>query len=418
MMPEKVMDENRLKFAVGVLVIASIATGVILTFLFGAIPNILNREYMLMVSFPSADGIKVNSPVVMRGVQIGRVSGRELRQDDVLLTIGIEAAYQETLTRQYLPRIGSSSLITGDANLEFVKAKPEELVGLDATTLTQSYQNQDYLSSVRSSGGPFDLLMGMEDELAETLQSVRGASESLQSVSQNVNALVDDAKKVVGNTDQNLDAFSTEAREAIVEFQGLMTDLRGLFGDPEFRAALGDSVSELPTVMKELQSTLRSSRDTFDAFEKIGRTAEGTVENADAALKDLREAIVSAKGTAMSAQKTFSNLEKITDPLAANSDELAADLFSTIKSLNGSLQQVEVFLTAANNNEGTLRRLLEDDEVYWHLKRTIENAEIVSAKLIPIIDDARVFSDKIARDPRQLGVKGALDRRGTGLGLK
>ena len=29
----------------------------------------------------------------------------------------------------------------------------------------------------------------------------------------------------------------------------------------------------------------------------------------------------------------------------------------------------------------------------------------------PILDDVRVFSDKIARDPRQLGLKGALDRR-------
>ncbi|MBW8885216.1 MAG: hypothetical protein JF612_10690, partial [Planctomycetia bacterium] len=30
----------------------------------------------------------------------------------------------------------------------------------------------------------------------------------------------------------------------------------------------------------------------------------------------------------------------------------------------------------------------------------------------------RIFSDKIARDPRLLGVKGALDRRPTGTGNK
>ena len=36
----------------------------------------------------------------------------------------------------------------------------------------------------------------------------------------------------------------------------------------------------------------------------------------------------------------------------------------------------------------------------------------------PILDDIRIFSDKIARDPRQLGLKGALDRRPVGTGTK
>jgi phospholipid/cholesterol/gamma-HCH transport system substrate-binding protein len=34
------------------------------------------------------------------------------------------------------------------------------------------------------------------------------------------------------------------------------------------------------------------------------------------------------------------------------------------------------------------------------------------------MNDIRVFSDKIARDPRQLGLKGALDKRPLGAGTK
>ena len=43
---------------------------------------------------------------------------------------------------------------------------------------------------------------------------------------------------------------------------------------------------------------------------------------------------------------------------------------------------------------------------------------MATAKVRPILDDVRIFSDKIARDPRQLGVKGALSKTPSGYGLK
>ncbi len=51
-------------------------------------------------------------------------------------------------------------------------------------------------------------------------------------------------------------------------------------------------------------------------------------------------------------------------------------------------------------------------------ERVVDSVEETTVKVRPIIDDVRIFTDKIARDPRQLGVKGALDRRSSGLGLK
>ena len=45
------MDENKLRFGVGVLVISAIGIGIILTFLFGAFPSVLNRDYTLPLFF-------------------------------------------------------------------------------------------------------------------------------------------------------------------------------------------------------------------------------------------------------------------------------------------------------------------------------------------------------------------------------
>ena len=59
-----------------------------------------------------------------------------------------------------------------------------------------------------------------------------------------------------------------------------------------------------------------------------------------------------------------------------------------------------------------------NDEVYYEFRRTLQNIEAATARVRPILDDVRVFTDKIARDPRQLGVRGALGKRPTGSGLK
>ena len=71
-----------------------------------------------------------------------------------------------------------------------------------------------------------------------------------------------------------------------------------------------------------------------------------------------------------------------------------------------------------NSGEGTLGRLVRDDELYDRLEMATTNIEDATRRIRPILNDVRVFTDKIATDPRQLGVKGALDRKPLGIGLK
>ena len=79
---------------------------------------------------------------------------------------------------------------------------------------------------------------------------------------------------------------------------------------------------------------------------------------------------------------------------------------------------VQLFGKALNNKDGSVRLLLDDQEMYWKIRRTVENIESATARIRPILDDVRVFTDKVARDPRQLGVRGAISKRPSGLGLK
>jgi hypothetical protein len=72
-----------------------------------------------------------------------------------------------------------------------------------------------------------------------------------------------------------------------------------------------------------------------------------------------------------------------------------------------------------NNSQGTVQKLLADDQLYNSFVRTLENVELLTHRMQPIVEDARIFSDKLARDPSQLiGVRGVINGRGAGLGVK
>jgi phospholipid/cholesterol/gamma-HCH transport system substrate-binding protein len=72
------------------------------------------------------------------------------------------------------------------------------------------------------------------------------------------------------------------------------------------------------------------------------------------------------------------------------------------------------FGDALNNREGSLGRLTSDAELYNNLNQAAKNVEELTRQLRPILNDVRVFTDKISRDPGRLGVRGVF-QQGSGI---
>jgi phospholipid/cholesterol/gamma-HCH transport system substrate-binding protein len=53
---------------------------------------------------------------------------------------------------------------------------------------------------------------------------------------------------------------------------------------------------------------------------------------------------------------------------------------------------------------------MKDRQLYDNLSQAAENVNCLTRQLRPVVNDVRVFTDKIARHPEQLGVRGALQR--------
>ncbi|QDT13232.1 MlaD family protein [Planctomycetes bacterium K23_9] len=440
------MDDNKLRFGVGVLVIAAIGIGIILTFLFGAFPAVLSDEYQVTVRFDSAAGVSTNTKVLRDGVEIGRVTNVKLVEDDseggVQLQLAIDGTYR--LSHEYIPRIGIGSVITGDAKLEFVKGDARTLARIaaevdDPDFIRSKFTDGELYQFGDNAEDPFNMLFGLEDQVRLTMESIRGASDSIGQTGQNVNQLVGDARGTVDETQKKIDAVADEAVATLKRFQEAIIEVKDLVGDPQLKDSLQASLDRIPDVLKEAQGTFESFNKVGTQFESVGREAEGlikeakpivdnlnrtvdgarsTVEGAGETLSTIDDAFKTAGRTFQSAERTIKNIERVSEPLAQNADQLVAQVMQSLRSVDRALAQVETFGSSLNNSNGTVKRLLEDDEIYWQIRRTIENVEQASARIKPILDDARIFSDKIARDPRQLGIRGAVTRRPNGMGLK
>ncbi len=403
------MDENRLRFGVGVLVISAIGIGIILIFLFGAFPSVLQRDYTLSVVFPSAEGIGANTPVVRDGVRIGRVSSIDLREEGgVLVTLAMDSS--KTLSHSYIPQISSGNFVTGDAQLEFVRATPERLSQIfeeDTDIINNPYTDGEFVDYGTKSEG----ILELQTDIELTFEAIRNAGITITAAADSVNQLATGVREVVGGTDSKFEQVADQAIQALQEFENTMEEIRSIVGNPQLQANLETTFAQLPVVLEDVQEALGSAQNTFDRFEKVGVQFERVGEAAV-------ETVKGARSTVESAQKAVQNIETFTDPLAANGEAIVQQVMSTLNKLDRTLTDVNAFTTAFNNESGTLKRLLADEELYWQISRTVENIEQATARVRPILDDVRIFTDKIARDPRQLGVKGALSSRPNGLGLK
>jgi phospholipid/cholesterol/gamma-HCH transport system substrate-binding protein len=109
-------------------------------------------------------------------------------------------------------------------------------------------------------------------------------------------------------------------------------------------------------------------------------------------------------------QKNLKNLEGLTEPLGKNGETLVQRMTDGTDKLNRVMDEMLHFSQMLNDPNNTIGQLLNNPELSQHLNRAVKNVDDLIRQLKPILDDARVFSDKIARHPETLGVRGAIQR--------
>lgn len=363
------MDERVIQFRVGVLVVATAIITVILIVLFGELPPWLGGGYRVHVQFAQAPRVGIDTPVRKNGILIGRVTKVTLQDDGVLVTSKIMKQY--SLRTNEICRIGVGNLF-GDAVMEFVLSD-------DPEHTSEPVRDGDFLQG-QVAKDPLSVLVDLQAVVVDLQDDVARALTSMTHAGDQVGTLAGNLNSMLENNQDLLVRVLTKTESALTSIDRAATTFNQLAGDPQVQQDLRQSLALVPQMLSQASDTLHS----------LQRMSE-------------------------SAETNLRNIESITRPLGERGHEFVVDIEDKLAILGGIMQQLHDFSIALNSPEGSLGQLVHDGQLYERINSAAANIEAVSVQLRPIINDVRIFTDKIARDPRQLGVRGALDRRRSGL---
>jgi len=96
---------------------------------------------------------------------------------------------------------------------------------------------------------------------------------------------------------------------------------------------------------------------------------------------------------------TEKTLRKFSEP--AREGELAPvdQIAKAMENINDVTSVLRSVMNKIDQGEGSIGALMNDRELYNRLNRAARNIEDISRQLKPVVADARVITDKVARHP-------------------
>ena len=201
------------------------------------------------------------------------------------------------------------------------------------------------------------------------------AARSLAKAGDQVEKLAADIDRIVGPNNDQFERILTKTEKSLDQLQKTMNNFDMIIGDKETNEKFRQAISEFPTTLKQTE-----------------------------------DAIASIQKTSMVAQRNMENLEGFTKPLGERGEGLINSADRSIRRLDELLGQMQQFSRQLNSREGSLGQLMYNPQLYQNLSEAATNINEISRQVKPILNDARAFSDKIARHPELLGVHGALQQ--------
>ena len=354
------MTERQMQFRVGLFVILAVIASAVMVFHFGQLSELWEPQYPLLLHFDAAPGVYPGTPVRRNGVAIGKV-------DDVVFdkyeggVIVIARINSDVKLRQDA-RPGLVQSILGDATIEFTPGKSPRF--LESGAKIQGKTPKD----------PMQLVEELERNVSKTLVTFNQTGAEWNKLAQNLNGLMDTNRG-------NLNEVIERSVVSLDEFTQTMTLAQNALGSANL--VLGD-----PKMQESMQKTMEALPKMIDETRQAIQTVRLAVAKADQSLGDLNE---------------------VTMPLAEKSTSIVTQLDSTVANLDAISGQLRAFVELAVKEDGSIQQLASNPDLYRNLNNSAVALSVLLNNLEPILKDARIFSDKIARHPEIIGLSGALN---------
>lgn len=386
------MSNRRKEFFIGMMVIGVIAGVFLMTILFGAERGFFigNKGGQRMtIVFQKGGGISQNSLVLKNGIKIGRVYSVELvdnvERSEVHVSFELEPGIK-IYSNEYA-KINRTLL--GDASIEFVD---------DPDYVGQVFEiNAGDVIPGRNTGDLMGTVSNIEGDLAQALQNINKASEGVTLFMQNVNTILGDEVELEEKKER-LQGVFTNLTSTLDSVNNLASNLNLIVSDEEIISNIRRTTGEAPKLLEQINSLTTGAQNFMSNAQQIGDQVSKTLDR--------------AKTTFDLVDKNLDNVSVFTTALAEEGpqmltalNESSVDIKSTITSLRdtvGNISELAANLNEKIDDPDSTVGVLFDHETADSLRHIVKNAEEISKKLYPILDDARAFSNKIAHRPSSL----------------
>jgi len=367
-----------MQLRIGLMVVGIAIIVAILLFAFGGQESPLEYfqvKNVFYVKFPEAPSVTADTPVRKSGVRIGRVAKVRLPEEvgEIELDNGTGAVVTIEIDRNR--RIFNDEIclikrnLIGDAVLEFTRR-------IDAPPVKKPESPGSWLSG-KVQSDPVQLVGNLESDLLTALKSVADTSDEIRDFMLKMNAFLG-TEDELGPKQERLNNILDRALTTMQSMETLANNANDVIGKQEVK----DTVDQFPLVIQDVRTTLGHMTSTLDGIDESVRLVN----------RNLR------------------NIEGFTESLGEQGPVVIERLDRGAERLESLMGEMYTFGQALNSQKGTVGRLVHDPELYENMNSAVANIEELSRKLEPVVWNAQVFSDKIARHPELLGVRGALQR--------
>jgi phospholipid/cholesterol/gamma-HCH transport system substrate-binding protein len=339
----------------------------ILLVMFGKLPD-YTKGYTITATFTDAGGVMKDTPIRKSGILIGRVTGVRLIDDDSKVLVTMSIYSDKRLYKNEECRI-VRNLLSGDTALVFapVAGRPGagQLLDPDAALVGAN------------TGDPSDLMKEFKNELKAPIETISNTARSLGDAADQLGRA---AKRVEITLD---DPTVANIQKSFARAAQSLDSLQEILGDEKNRAKLTDALQKLPKTIDNVSSTFESAESALRKFtEPDGKDQKSPIDR-----------IINTAKLAEQTMKTFN------DPSPDGGPPPTQQMAKAISNINEVTNLLKAAMDHLENGDGTVGKLMKDPQLYDRLNRVAKNLEDISWKLQPIVDDARVITDKMARHP-------------------
>jgi phospholipid/cholesterol/gamma-HCH transport system substrate-binding protein len=370
------MNEQKLRFRIGLFVAASLVVLLALTVLFTGLPSFFIPTNRYVLVLPSAERVTPGTPVRRSGVRIGEVTKVELDDETGKVRLTIALPRNRTIPKNEVPVLTRS--IIGDPAIDFVPRPLPDGGAVPPGSEIAGTVQPDVSSSLGELNKAAENLNRLAGPAEKTLNEIGVTAKTWGGLGENTNVLLKTNEQKLIKTLDNMNETFQRASDVLS-----------------------------PENQRNLNATLKNVRAASDTLDTL-------TKDTDEVMKDTRNTLKQLNASLKQLDQVMDNLDKITRPMADRGGAITKNIDESAEKLNKTLTSMQELFGAFGKTDSTAYRLLNDPGLY-------NNLNVVAygiAKMLPTLDrtlkDLEVFADKIARHPEALGVGGVV-KPGSGL---